>query len=145
MRYCTECGAEYNDSVTECADDGNTELVTREQMHERGLRLPEERDTREFVRAGTADDPLSAERLTQLLDAERIPVFTRARRSNPVDALTVPTATPWWEILVPEEHVARAAQLIHEERKALEAEAEENARAAEEEALESQRAGSTGS
>ena len=135
MKYCTQCGSEYRDTVTVCADDGNTELVPLEEMHRRGIPTVEERDTRKFVPAGTAEDPLSTERLTRMLEEASIPVFARPRRAGSVDALTGATITPWWEILVPEEQADRAAQLITEAKRQFEAEAEELARAAEEEAL----------
>ena len=102
-------------------------------MRRRGLPLPGERDTRTFVRAGSAEDPLSAERFTQVLEEARIPVFCRPRRGGTVDALTSGTSLPWWDLLVPEEHAVRAAELLTAERARLEAGAEDAARAAEEE------------
>lgn len=135
MKYCMECGSEYEDDVMACADDGNTQLLSLEEMHRRGLRTIEENDTRRFVRAGIAEDPLSSERFTQLLESENIPVFARPRRAGPVDTITGGTISPWWEILVPEEHVAQATRLLAEARQQIDAEAEEAGRAAEEEAL----------
>lgn len=135
MKYCTECGSEYQDAIAACADDGNTELVSIEEMRKRGLPTVEERDTRKFVRAGTADDPLSAERFSQVLEEQRIPVFARPRRTGTVDGLTGATVQPWWELLVPEDHLDRATALLLETRREMEADAEENAKAAEAEAL----------
>jgi hypothetical protein len=135
MKYCTRCGAEYEDAVTVCADDQNAELISAEQMRQRGLPLQEERDTRKFVPAGSVEDPLSAERITAVLTEQRIPVFARARRSGTVDLITGAMISPWWEILVPEEFSERAAALIVEVRKEVEAGAEDAARAAEEEEL----------
>jgi hypothetical protein len=133
MKYCSQCGAEYQDAVSECADCRSATLVSAEEMRRRGLPLPGERDTRTFVRAGSAEDPLSAERFGQVLEEARIPVFTRPGRSSAVDALTSGVALPWWDLLVPEEHAARAAELLALERTRVEAGADEAARAAEDE------------
>jgi hypothetical protein len=134
MKYCTQCGSRYEDGVTACPDDGSTELVSAEEMRRRGLPVVEGRDTRNFVRAGTAEDPLSSERFVALLEEEGIPVIARARRSGTVDNITGGSIAPWSEILVPEEHVERAMRLLWEAEQELEAGADEAARAAEEEA-----------
>ncbi len=138
MKYCTVCGSEYQDNVTKCADDGNTELVTADEMRARGLPTVEERDTRKFVRAGTAEDPLTAERFTAVLSERRIPVFARPRRSGTVDLVTSGAIAPWWELLVPEEYVEKATALLQEARAELEADSEEAALAAEEEERETE-------
>jgi len=132
MKYCGECGAEYKDTVTECADCGGKEMVTAAELKTRGIPNPSERDTRKFVRAGNAEDPLSSEQFVRVLEAENIPVFARPRRGGSVDALST-AALPWWEILVPEEFAARAGDLITQEKARIEASAEEAGRAAEEE------------
>ena len=139
MKYCTQCGSEYREGVTRCADCGGTELVTAAQMHQRGLLLPRELDERRFVVAGTAEDPLTSERFEQVLQNAQIPVFPRARRGGTVDNLSTPEA-PWWEILVPEELLAKAAELIRQERSRIESGAEEAGRAAEEEEQEEEEA-----
>ncbi len=144
MKYCVECGSEYQDHVTECADCPGSELVDAQTMRQRGLPLPHERDTREFIRVGTAEDPLTAEDFVKLLEAEHIPVFARPRRAGTVDVLTTGNPHPWWEILVPEEHVQRATELLAQEKEKLDATAEEAARAAEEEEQESERDSSAG-
>ena len=133
MKYCVECGSEYQDQVTECADCPGSQLVDAEGMRQRGLPLPHERDTREFIRVGTAEDPLTAEDYVRLLEEEHIPVFSRPRRGGTVDVLTTGNPHPWWEILVPEEHVAKATELLAREKAQLDATADEAARAAEEE------------
>ena len=132
MKYCGECGGEYVDAVTECADCGSKEMVNAEELKQRGIPNPSERDTRRFVSAGTAEDPLSSEQYVRVLEEEGIPVFARPRRGGSVDALTTATHA-WWEILVPEESLARATDLLTQERARIEAGAEEAARAAEEE------------
>jgi hypothetical protein len=140
MKYCAECGSEYQDHVTECADCPGSQLVDAETMRQRGLPLPHERDTREFIRVGTAEDPLTAEDFVRMLEAEHIPVFSRPRRAGTVDMLTTGNPLPWWEILVPEEHVARATELLAREKAQLDATADEAAQAAEEEELEGEAA-----
>jgi hypothetical protein len=114
-------------------------MITAAQMHQRGLLLPRELDERRFVVAGTAEDPLTSERLEQVLQNAQIPVFPRARRGGTVDNLSTPEA-PWWEILVPEDRLAKAAELIRQERARIESEAEEAGRAAEEEEKEGEEA-----
>jgi hypothetical protein len=116
-----------------CADCPDTTLVTAEEMRRRGLPLPDEMDTRRFVRAGTAEDPLTAEALGAALEAEQVPVFVRPRRAGSVDMLTSGSPTPWWEILVPEEHLATATELVAREKARIEAAAPEAERAADEE------------
>src|SRR5688572_20497525 len=132
MKYCGECGAEYVDTVTDCADCGGKEMVAIETLRERGIPVPNQSGTRRFVRAGIAEDPLSSEHFTRVMEEQRIPVFARPRRGGSVDAITT-AALPWWEILVPEEFAARAEELITQEKARMEAGAEEAGKAAEEE------------
>ncbi|MCP3098631.1 DUF2007 domain-containing protein [Myxococcus sp. K15C18031901] len=139
MKYCTRCGSEYQEGVEECADcPGNPRLVSAEEMRSRGLPLPHELDKRVFVRAGTAEDPLTVEAFVELLEDADIPVFVRAGRSGVVDKLTTGNLLPWWEILVPEEHQARAARLLEQERVREDATYDEAAQAAEEEEQENE-------
>lgn len=134
MRYCASCGSEHKEGVDRCADCPEAKLLTAAELRAKGLPLPDERDTRRFVRAGTAEDPLSAEEIGAAVEAAQIPVFVRARRAGTVDILT--DSSPWWEILVPEEHHRRACEIVAAEKQRLEATSEEAARAAEEEELE---------
>jgi hypothetical protein len=141
MKYCVNCGSEYQEHVKECADCPGSMLVDAQTMRDRGLPLPHERDTREFIRVGSAEDPLTAEDFVRLLESEQIPVFSRPRRAGTVDVLTTGNPHPWWEILVPEEHAQRATTLLEQEKARLEATADEASQAAEEEELESEQAG----
>jgi hypothetical protein len=136
MRYCINCGSEYEDSVRECTDCPGSALVDAAAMRQAGVPLAGERDRRTFVRVGSAEDLLSADDYVQVLEEARIPVISRAHRGGTVDALTTGLVMDWWEILVPEEHVAQATALLARERATLEATAEEAALAAEEEELE---------
>ncbi|HYH97386.1 hypothetical protein [Hyalangium sp.] len=144
MKYCVECGSEYQDHVTQCADCSEIQLVDAAEMRRRGLPLPHERDTREFIRVGTAEDPLTAEEFVRLLEAEHIPVFSRARRAGTVDVLTTGNPHPWWEILVPEEFTQKASELIAQSKAKMDASADENAQAAEDEELENEQASAPG-
>ena len=139
MKYCVQCGSEYRDDIKECADCGSTNLVQAPEMRGGGKRPGTTVDRRRFVVAGTTEDPLSAERESQLLQAAGIPSFVRAQHAGTIDNLTSPLA-PWWEILTPEESAARASELIRQDRAQLEANAEEATRAAEEEEAEQERA-----
>jgi len=134
MKYCTECGTEYLDTAEKCSDCQSSELVSREEVRRRGLQLATDRDTRRFVAAGNAEDPLSQEVLVKVLEAEKIPVFARSRSAGSVAPLTGP-AREWWEILVPEDLVDRARKILDSEKEKMKATEEEAARAADEEAL----------
>jgi hypothetical protein len=137
MKYCTECGAEYQDSAEKCSDCETSELVSREEMRRRGVPLATDRDTRRFVPAGTAEDPLTQEALVKVLEGEKIPVYPRARSGGTVDMITGPSGE-WWELLVPEELVDRARLILEVEREKLKATEDEAAQAAEEEATSSE-------
>ena len=102
--------------------------------------MPGESDTRRFVRAGTAEDPLTAEELATTLRGAGIAVFMRQRMGGTVDALT-DAAPPWWEILVPEEQLVQATQMVERELQVLAATQDQAAQAAEEEEEEGERAG----
>jgi hypothetical protein len=138
MKYCLQCGSEYQDGVTECADCPGSALVDAETMRQRHIPVSGEADTRKFVRAATAEDPLTAEDFVALLEKERIPVFCRPRRTGTVDVLTTGALEPWWEIMVGEEHLTRATQLLAQEKLQLDDTSAEAARAAEEEELETE-------
>jgi hypothetical protein len=134
MRYCARCGSEYQDSVVDCTDCPNhPPLVSAEEMRDRGLPLPHELDERRFVRAGIADDPVTAQVYSDVLDEHRIPLIVRPGRSGVVDELTTGNLLPWWELLVPDTFQERAAALLEQVKIQGQATADEAARAAEEE------------
>jgi len=137
MRYCSKCGSEYQDQVKVCADCGGTELIAAEEMRRRGKRLPHEEDDRNFLRADTAEDPLRAEHFVAVLKQAQIPVLSRSHGSV-MDPITSPGG-PWYEILVPEEFLGRATELLRQERAKEDAGADEAARAAEEEEAEQEK------
>ena len=133
MRYCSRCGAECGDATC-CPHCGDTHLV-RSEEHAKHARAPSaEQDQEKFVRVGTAEDPLTSEHLTGVIQAAHIPVLLRSHGSV-MDPITSPGG-PWWEILVPEELAGKASELIERERSRMAAAAEDAARAAEEEEAE---------
>lgn len=138
MKYCLQCGSEYQDGVKMCADCPGSELVDAETMRQRHIPLPGEGDTRKFVRAATAEDPFTAEDYARLLQAQHIPVFVRPRRTGSVDVLTTGSLEPWFEIMVGEEFLERATQLLAREKAELDATSDDAARAAEEEERETE-------
>lgn len=140
MKYCSQCSAENKDGATACAECGNAELLSVTEMKRRGIPLAGELDTRRFERAATVDDPLTAEEVTDFLRSRNIPVFSRQRMAGTVDRLTDGTL-PYWEILVPEERLEEAVPLIEQAQANLESTEEEAARAAEEEAAETEASG----
>ncbi len=138
MKYCLQCGSEYQDGVKECADCPGSTLVDGETMRQHHVALSVEQDTQRFTRAATAEDPLTADDFVALLEKERIPVFSRPRRTGTVDVLTTGALEPWWEIMVPEEFQERAVQLLSREKSTLDATSDEAALAAEEEERETE-------
>ena len=135
MRYCSECGSEYQDSATACSDDPGAPLLSADEMRARGLQMQTERDTRRFVRVGSAEDPLTAEAFVRALQERGIPVMSRTRHGGTADVITSGVNHPWWEVLVPDTHADLAARTIVEERARLDAEGPEAEAAAEAEAL----------
>jgi DnaJ-class molecular chaperone len=140
MKYCLQCGSEYQDGVKECTDCPGSALVDAEVMRQRHVAVGHEADTRKFVRAAIAEDPLTAEDFVALLEKEQMPVFARPRRTGTVDVLTTGALEPWWEIMVGEEHLAHATQLLAQEKLRLDETSAEAALAAEEEELETEAA-----
>lgn len=82
----------------------------------------------------TTEDPLVAERLVEVLREEKIDAFTRARGAAS-SASFEPAVGGFYELFVPNPEVERAAKLIDAELESIEREGEENAKAAEEEAM----------
>jgi hypothetical protein len=113
-------------------------LVDAEALRQRHIAVSGEQDTRKFVRAATAEDPLTADDFVALLEKERIPVFCRPRRTGSVDVLTTGALEPWWEIMVGEEHLGRAIELLAQEKAQLDDTSDEAARAAAEDELETE-------
>lgn len=134
MKYCIECGSEYVDRVTECSDCGSTGFGSAEELKKRGIPNPNERDTRKFVSAGQTEDPFTVERIEQALQEAQIPIFARPRRAGSIDNITTPLPQPWWDLLVPEEHLASATEVVRRELADIEAEAPAAEAAAEQEA-----------
>lgn len=89
---------------------------------------------RNFTVATQVQDPLSAERLVEVLCEAGLDSFSRVGGAGSTDGLAA--ASPaMWDILVPTEGLAKASTLITEELATIEREGDENARLADEEVL----------
>ena len=86
-----------------------------------------------FIIVRNTEDPLTAERLVEVLRDEKIDAFTRARGA--AASAFEPASPGFWELFVPAAEHARAAKLIDDELLAIEKESEENAKAADEESM----------
>ena len=88
-------------------------------------------DTFTIVR--TTEDPLTAERLVEVLLEEKIDAFSRGRGA--AASAFEPATSGFYELFVPTASYERAAKLIDDELAAIEKESELNARAADEESM----------
>lgn len=89
---------------------------------------------RTFTVAASVQDPLTAERLVELLQEARLDGFSRA--GGAASSAAFASASPaFWDILVPSEGLAQAESLIRKEMEEIERDGEANAQAAEEEAM----------
>lgn len=89
---------------------------------------------RTFTVVTTVQDPLTADRLVEVLSKAKLEAFHRVGGAASSDALAA--ASPgFWDVLVATEGLGEASQLIADELATIEAEGEENAKAAEEEAM----------
>ena len=89
---------------------------------------------RKFHVAVVLDDPLSAERVVEILQNAKIDAFSRPRgAASSASFEAVDRAS--YEIFVPEAQREQAERMIKEELDAMAKDAEENAKAAEEESL----------
>ena len=137
MRMCAKCGAENDDREKVCAQCGGASLISPEAHRKAAAAgFSEEVDTRKFVSAGLAEDPLTSQRFQRVLQAAKIQLFARPRTRTGIDGITADSFSTYWEMLVPEEQAERARALLSKERALIESSADENARAAEEEEAE---------
>src|SRR5262245_59152380 len=90
-----------------------------------------------FTVVATVDDPLTADRLVDGLIALDLDAFHRGRAGASSDTIGA-ISQGYWEVLVPTDGLARAEAMVREELEAIAKEADENAKAAEEEALSSE-------
>lgn len=89
---------------------------------------------RTFTVAMQVQDPLSAERMVEVLREAGIDGFSRAGGAASSDAFAA--ASPgFWDILAPTEHLDQATKLLMDELADIEKEGEANAKAAEDEAM----------
>jgi len=89
---------------------------------------------RTFAVVATVEDPLSAERLVEMLTASGFDAFERARGGATADAFGS-LSQSYWEVLVQADAYEKAAAAAKAELEAIAADADDNAKAAEEEAL----------
>lgn len=89
---------------------------------------------RTFSVVTSVQDPLTAERLVEMLQEASLDAFSRAGGAASTDAFGAATAA-FFDLFVPSEHHAKADELVRAELAAIERDADANARAAEEEAL----------
>ena len=87
-----------------------------------------------FAVATTVNDPLTAERLVEVLQEAGHDAFARAGGAASTDGFAAAIGG-FWDIFVPEEVAGAANALIKEELAAIERDGAANSRAAEEEAL----------
>ncbi len=82
----------------------------------------------------TTDDPLTAERLVEVLREEKIDAFARARGAAS-SASFEPAESGFYELFVPNTELHRAAKILDVEIASIEEEGALNAQAADEEVL----------
>jgi len=87
-----------------------------------------------FTVVATVDDPLTADRLVDGLVALEIDAFHRGRGGAGTDSFGAMTKG-YWEVLVPTEALGKAEPAVREELEQIAKQADENAKAAEEEAM----------
>lgn len=89
---------------------------------------------RTFAVATSVQDPLIAEQIVEALREKELDAFSRP--GGAASAAAFASASPaFWDIFVPAESLEKAEQIIREVLEDVEKNADENARAAEEEAL----------
>lgn len=89
---------------------------------------------RTFTVATSVQDPLTADRLVEVLQEAKLDAFSRA--GGAASSAAFASASPaFWDILVPTESFEQAETLIRTELAEIERDGEANAKAAEEEAM----------
>ncbi|MBX7097166.1 MAG: DUF2007 domain-containing protein [Myxococcaceae bacterium] len=91
-------------------------------------------DGKTFTIVEAVDDPLTAERLEEVLREAKIDAFVR-NRGSASSASFEPASPAYFELFVPQSQAKEAAALVAKELEAIEQEGEANAKAAEEEML----------
>lgn len=89
---------------------------------------------RTFAVVTSVQDPLTAERLVEVLQEAKVDAFSRA--GGAASSAAFAAATPaFWDIFVPSEALSQAEGLVKAELEEIERDGEANAKAAEEEAM----------
>ena len=90
-----------------------------------------------YTVATSVQDPLTAERLVDVLQEAKLDAFSRA--GGAASSAAFASASPaFWDILVPTEGMAQAEALIRTQLQEIERDGDANAKAAEEEAMSGQ-------
>lgn len=109
MKFCPNCETEYIDSIEYCADC-NARLVGELEM--RIIMAERTRELQEvFVKVETVENQFEADVLKNALEKEQIPVMVRSFHDTAYDGIYIPQKG-WGIVLVPEEHKARAQEII---------------------------------
>ena len=87
-----------------------------------------------FTVVATVEDPLTADRLVDGLVALELDAFHRARAGASTDTFGA-ISQGYWEVLVPSEDLSKAEVAVREEMEQIDKDGDENAKAAEEEAM----------
>lgn len=88
-----------------------------------------------FTVVATVEDPLTADRLVDGLLALELDAFHRARGGAAGGDAFGAISQGYWEVLVPTEGLAKAEAAVREELEQIAKDADENSKAAEEEAM----------
>ncbi len=96
--------------------------------------MPENAPSKTFSVVATVDDPLTADRLVDGLVALEIDAFHRGRGGAGTDSFGA-ISKGYWEVLVPTDSLPKAEPAVREELEQMGKEADENTKAAEEEAM----------
>ncbi len=111
VKYCLQCGAEYEEVITICADC--KEGLVEEEVYRR--KMEEERkfqdDARYLVKVFTLKDRFEADMIRDALENEGIPVLIRNFTDTAYDGIYIPQKG-WGEVRVPEGAQERALAII---------------------------------
>ena len=111
MRYCPNCGTEYVETVTRCADCDR--LLIDETAWHAMLAEREAENREEFVTLATVQDRFEADVLSDLLKKEGVPVLIQKYGDTSFDGIFIPQKG-WGVLRVPREKLVRAERLVLE-------------------------------
>lgn len=122
MRYCLPCGAEYNDEVLRCADCGCRTVSEAERRTWQDMRdaLTHEH----FVPLHVLEGPVDQAFLTELFDDAGIPWVLHGHQHDALGSIFRPQAG-WGVLMVPEEDVDRARDVVEQYKRSVVVESSE--------------------